>query len=1058
MEATGLAIGAVALISLFKDCVDLFSMITAARRLGKDAAILETKLDVERMLLLRWSDRVGLLQFIKHEASSNGSLNPSSTPLRDVETRKIVLRVLTCIQSLLSEGEALQQSYGLQQFDPSDTTDSEAPAINSSQGASASRLERFLQEFQRLQIGTKNRKSAPRPSRFTETTEKVRWVIMHKDKFNTLISNLSYFNSSLMELAPTASSTLPPLQADLSHVRSIPELDMIIQASADARPAVKAAAIAAKQAILSPLILQRLWFRHHEDRRFNVKEAHYQTLRWALDPPNGYRKWDDLSSWLQGNSSIYWISGKAGSGKSTLMKYLLSQNRMRELLKKWVCSSAITMVSFFFYALGRTEQKSQSGLLRSLLYQLLKQDFSSIDTILPNMWQEACSKHDGDPLELSVPSVAEMKTALFDLCASSGASRKLFFVIDGADEYEGGDLDAVKFITDLGAFPNVKVLVSSRPHSAYVTAFSHKPRLNLQDLTRDDIAAYINDSIASHPYLVTLSEIQPRVVEDLTKELVGKASGVFLWVVLACRSVIEGCNDYCPFSDLQRRVDDLPKEVEELLQHMLDKVKPEWRREAISLLTLVYTNGCNDDFEPIPTLALHLVYEQGLQVTADSTKAIWDRIPDQQRTARCQILEGILRSRCCGLLEVQRPNMAVESHNYCFCNGEYPHDSLQDSEVVFMHRAVYELLSQPRAWRQDFDVFQNMKMDSLAVLSMMWCRVVAMVDNQHSAINGALSRMYHGHRCRMPPETLFRCLSMLQVLCAEVRLDDVWPTVKQYSLHEHWCHRCCDDSSISLALAVEMGFISVVKFFIEDTSSVSNALPRTPNNTPLCHCRSKDFRKPLRNDESSLPCRTVLPTRYPLLYHAVCRPMLRQLYNNSTSPPRYQNTVPNLGMVRYILQLGCSPNDELRSRKQGELEKGTVWTQWIKGDPNISSVLQGSMTWDTLETTKLLLDAKADVERLEASTLSVLLGNLSVYRQSPDYENSEYQKVWERVQKAMGRRTSRAVKLYSNSLGNEMIEAGVGEKSGNKSEKREATNTSTNLIKRRKVIIDLTQD
>jgi hypothetical protein len=286
-------------------------------------------------------------------------------------------------------------------------------------------------------------------------------------------------------------------------------------------------------------------------------------------------EWDDLGSWLQDTRSIYWISGKAGSGKSTLMKYLLSQSRMFELLSKWACDSSIVLASFFFYALGRPEQKSQSGLLRSLLYQLLNQDRNSIEIILPNMWQEACTNTDRDPLKLSSPSIAEMTTALFDYCASCNASKKLFFMIDGADEYEGGDLDAVKFITDLGAFPNVKILVSSRPHPAYVAAFQRKPKLNLPSLTRGDIASYIIESIGAHPYLVTLSEIQPSVVEELIEDLISKASGVFLWVVLACRSVVEGCNDYCSFSDLQARVDELPKEVEDLLQHMLDKIKPE---------------------------------------------------------------------------------------------------------------------------------------------------------------------------------------------------------------------------------------------------------------------------------------------------------------------------------------------------------------------------------------------------------------------------------------------------------------------------------------------------
>ncbi|KAI6760496.1 hypothetical protein HG530_009356 [Fusarium avenaceum] len=916
MEATGLAIGALALISLFKDCVDLFSMITAARRLGQDAAILETKLDVERMLLLLWSDRVGLLQFFNYDQSSDESLNPSSIPLRDPETRKIVLQVLTCIKSLLSEGGALQQSYGLQQFDPLESSDPHASAVNSSQGASASRLERFLHDFHRLKLNTHNRKSTPRSSGFTDTTKKVRWIIIHQDKFNTLIANLSYFNSSLMELAPIASpSTLPSVQEDLSHVRSIAELDIIIQASADSRPAIKSAAVAIKKAILQRQILQRLWFRHHEDRRFNIKEAHYKTLRWALDPPNGYMKWDDLSNWLQDTRSIYWISGKAGSGKSTLMKYLLSQSRMLELLAKWACGSSIVLASFFFYALGRPEQKSQSGLLRSLLYQLLKQDPGSIEIILPNLWQEACTNTDKDPLKLSTPSIAEMATALSDYCASCNASKKLFFMIDGADEYEGGDLDAIKFITDLGAFPNVKILVSSRPHPAYVAAFEHKPRLNLQDLTRGDITSYVSESISAHPYLVALSDIQFRVVERLIEELVSKSSGVFLWVVLACRSVVEGCNDYCSFSDLQARIDELPKEVEDLLQHMLDKINPMWREEAIKLLSIVYTTRYNNHFDYIPTLALHFAYEQGLQVNEDSTAAKLDCIPSYQITARCRIMEGILRSRCCGLLEVQHAKEDFDTHSFCVCGREpsEPHDGLRDSKIVFMHRTVYELLTQPRAWKEDYVVFQNMKLKCFAISSMMWCQLVPMARDQRSASEKALIRLYQGYKGGLSTEIFLRCLSRFQVLSRNSRMGDVWGAAKLFLLHDHGCPRYWDDPSVTLGLAIEMGFTNALKFAIDNPSFLRSS-----------------SRQPTKS-----------------MSHCVCR--------------------------------SGSPNRKLQGLELENPDEFTAWAQWIT-DPENPTHLDRSMVSDLMKITKLVLKASATTQEPIVGTFYKLFSEADALR------------------------------------------------------------------------------
>jgi len=53
MEVAGLAVGVIGLIGLFKDCADLLSLISIARDLGKDAEVLQTKLDIERMIFLQ---------------------------------------------------------------------------------------------------------------------------------------------------------------------------------------------------------------------------------------------------------------------------------------------------------------------------------------------------------------------------------------------------------------------------------------------------------------------------------------------------------------------------------------------------------------------------------------------------------------------------------------------------------------------------------------------------------------------------------------------------------------------------------------------------------------------------------------------------------------------------------------------------------------------------------------------------------------------------------------------------------------------------------------------
>ncbi|KAF4502970.1 small s protein [Fusarium agapanthi] len=503
MEVAGLTIGAVALVSLFKDCVSLFSMITAARELGKDAAILDTKLDVEQMLFLQWSDRVGLLTH--------------STLLCNPDTRQIVSRVLESVKALLSEGQALQRDYGLKRIDTMFAS-GYAESTTGYQGVSSFRFAKFLRQFEELEMKPCQASDTDRHSNlnFKKVTKQFRWIIVDKDKFNSLIDHLSYFNTSLNNLIPISSaSEATSSKNDLVHIKDLAELDLVIQ--------------------------------------------------WALDPPHDYLQWDDLNTWLQSASGLYWLSGKAGSGKSTLMKH----DKTHALLETWANGSELIFARFFFYALGKSEQ-------------------NVTEHALPHMWREACYSQSSP--ELEVPFIDQMATALKVLGSTLHAEKKIFLLIDGIDEYEGKDLDIARFISDLEFSPNVNILISSRPHPAFMTAFGQRPKMNLHDLTKRDLATYIQDTVASHPCVKSLSHQSRFPVDRITQKLARKASGVFLWVILACRSVVEGCDDFCTKTELEARVDELPTELEDLIDYMLENIDPRWKQDAMKLMHLAYTN------------------------------------------------------------------------------------------------------------------------------------------------------------------------------------------------------------------------------------------------------------------------------------------------------------------------------------------------------------------------------------------------------------------------------------------------------------------------------------
>ena len=89
-------------------------------------------------------------------------------------------------------------------------------------------------------------------------------------------------------------------------------------------------------------------------------------------PQNLAHPWDDFASWLKSGHGVYWINGKAGSGKSTVMKHICDHSRKLELLREWSTNRRLLTPTFFFWNAGSRLQKSIDGLLRSLLYQMLK--------------------------------------------------------------------------------------------------------------------------------------------------------------------------------------------------------------------------------------------------------------------------------------------------------------------------------------------------------------------------------------------------------------------------------------------------------------------------------------------------------------------------------------------------------------------------------------------------------------------------------------------------------------------------------------------------------------
>ncbi|KAI1452404.1 hypothetical protein F4805DRAFT_447635 [Annulohypoxylon moriforme] len=303
-------------------------------------------------------------------------------------------------------------------------------------------------------------------------------------------------------------------------------------------------------------------------RHDSVPQAHQNTFQWAFD--------SRLSQWLGSGNGIFWISGKPGSGKSTFMKFIARHSQTRNLLTQWTGSADTLAVGVhFFWIAGTSIQKSWQGLFQSLLFDVCHKHPSVVPLISPSRWKAAKAGLWQDAAEPW--SVSELAAALRGLASADNMPLKMCFFIDGLDEYDGDHDELCRVLCDIASSPHIKMCVSSRPWPVFERNFGgeNKERIDIHELTRNDIREFVSDQLQAHPKWTT-DESGTVVPEKsgLIEQIVAKADGVFLWAFFVTRSLLKGLSDGDRIQDLSRRLNGLPTDLEQLFKHMLETVDP----------------------------------------------------------------------------------------------------------------------------------------------------------------------------------------------------------------------------------------------------------------------------------------------------------------------------------------------------------------------------------------------------------------------------------------------------------------------------------------------------
>ena len=181
-------------------------------------------------------------------------------------------------------------------------------------------------------------------------------------------------------------------------------------------------------------VLKSLSFREMEVRSDSITEAHPRTFEWVFDDSfvtDSCRT--SFTKWLNSENNFWWVTGRPGSGKSTLMKFLVHNARTDTELQMWAGEKKLIVASFFFWSGGTALQKSQEGLLRSLLFEVLRQCPDKIQDICPRIWKTA-----RDTPKLLHWNRLDLREAFEKLSSQGNEHVSFCFFIDGLDEYEAG--------------------------------------------------------------------------------------------------------------------------------------------------------------------------------------------------------------------------------------------------------------------------------------------------------------------------------------------------------------------------------------------------------------------------------------------------------------------------------------------------------------------------------------------------------------------------------------------------------------------------------------------
>lgn len=411
---------------------------------------------------------------------------------------------------------------------------------------------------------------------------------------------------------------------------------------------------------------------------------------WNSQDPN-----PGFSDWIQSEGRIFWIYGKPGAGKSTLMKQLTETEETINLLPKK--PGPIIAVSYYFFELGEPQEQRFQSLLQAILCGLLESFHDTDHKALSSMMgilQPRLGLHLGDE-KRSTWEVRRLKEALYQTLAACQNTARVILFVDGMDECEGDHREQLDFLRDwiessTKSKLSIKACIASRDELDIRLRLSAYPSLAVHRFTRANIQAYVTRRLETAWKLMAAQPDCTAVKYDQTLiyDVVQKAEGVFLWVNLVVTQLEISIEQDAEGLELRWQLYDLPEGLEDLYARILAKIPQDSVHHAVNFIGLYDHNigGMRSGILPRPRTLWEFCAAAQDPCTAISCKANFEDGFQEENTVspreQCTSMKRRLRRICRGLIHVE--------------DAEDP----RRAEVSLVHRTVKEIIIE--------DVFHQM--------------------------------------------------------------------------------------------------------------------------------------------------------------------------------------------------------------------------------------------------------------------------------------------------------------------------------------------------------------